>query len=810
MESQQDKPKKKVSLELPLIPLKDVVIFPHMIIPIFLNEESDMKAVDEALAADRKIFLAALRVEEDKEEADQLSHCYEVGTICTIMRTRHLPDGRRKVLVQGLERAQIVQTVKLGKYTSVSLNNLPDQNQSESFNELEALLRAVRWSLEKVVSLGRILSPDILMVLEDVSEPGRLADLIAANLGLKILEAQEVLAESSTLTRLQKIHLFLSKEIEVYEMQTRIQSQAKQEIGKMQKEHYLREQIRALRTELGDGDSKDEIDSLWKEFEQVKLSDQARNEVSRQLNRLERMHQDSGEAALVRQHIETILRLPWNIESKDQSDLLKVIEVLDGDHFGLQQVKDRIIEYLAVKILNSKVKGPILCFVGPPGVGKTSLGESIARAIGRKFSRISLGGVRDEADIRGHRKTYVGAYPGRIIQSIKQAGTNNPIIMLDEIDKLGSDHRGDPAAALLETLDPEQNIKFTDHYLGVDFNLSKIMFIANANSLDTIPLALRDRLEIIEVSGYSEQEKLEIAKKFLISKQAKENGLTDYKIYFEHEGLIELIRGYTRESGLRGFEKKIASVFRKIARSIAESSDKELGKTWKVSKADVTSYLGSKLFQNTSPELGIGVSFGLAYTPQGGDVLTIETTLIDNQAKQGNLVLTGCLGDVMKESALAALNYIRSHQLDLGIDSQLIQNNDIHIHVPQGAIPKEGPSAGVALVSSILSSLLKKEIFIKCCMTGEVTLHGRVLGVGGLREKILAARREKVYNLFLPLQNKETVLSFPKTVTKNLNIIFVSHFKEIFIHIFPLKTKKSKKKEITNSPKKSCEEGLSS
>ena len=505
-----------VNTVMPLLPLKDIVVFPHMIVPVFINEDLCINAVEHALAHQRKIFLSAFKVANEGGAALASSleppfDVYDCGTVCSIMRTRKLPDGRMKVLVQGVAKGELEELVGTEPFPSVRVKFMEEPVIVKNTPEIEAMIRATRENLEKVVSLGKVLSPDILMVLEDVTDPGRLSDLVAANLGLKVHEAQSILAIYSPAERLRHVHRFLSREIEVYQMQVRIQSQAKEEISRMQREHYLREQMRAIKTELGDGDGKEEIDVLWKKMDDVKLSVEAKEECSRQLRRLERMHSDTSEAALTRTHVETMLALPWEISTEDKLNLKDVKTVLDTDHYGLDQVKDRIIEYLAVKKLNPKAKSPIICFVGPPGVGKTSLGRSIARAMGRHFSRISLGGVRDEADIRGHRKTYVGAYPGRIITSLKQAKSCNPVIMLDEIDKMGADHRGDPSSALLEVLDPEQNKNFVDHYLGVAFDLSDVFFIANCNTLDTIPGPLRDRLEIIEVSGYSEEEKLIIS-----------------------------------------------------------------------------------------------------------------------------------------------------------------------------------------------------------------------------------------------------------------------------------------------------------
>ncbi len=778
--------------QIPLLPLKDIVVFPHMIVPVFINEELCINAVEAALERGRKIFLSAFKVAGSDGEGLESSlqppfDVYDVGTVCSIMRTRRLPDGRMKVLVQGLSKGVVEKLESTEGYPCVRVKVLQEAAIANSSSEVEATIRVVRENLEKVVSLGKVLSPDILMILEDVTEPGRLADLVAANLGLKVQEGQAILSVTSPIERLKRVHAFLAREIEVYQMQVRIQSQAKEEIGRMQREHYLREQMRAIKSELGDADGKEELDALWKKVEEVALSSEAKEEVSRQLRRLERMHQDTSEAALTRTHIETILALPWKQVSQDNLDIHHVKKVLDEDHYGLDQVKDRIIEYLAVKKLNPEAKSPIICFVGPPGVGKTSLGRSIGKAMGREFVRISLGGVRDEADIRGHRKTYVGAFPGRVVQSLRQAGKCNPIIMLDEIDKLGSDHRGDPASALLEVLDPEQNSNYVDHYLGVAFDLSKVMFIANANTLETIPHALRDRLEIIEVSGYSEEEKLIIANQYLIPKQLRENGLNEDRLVFSKTSVTTIINNYTRESGLRGLEKQIASVCRKIARQYAESVETKNGAesaAVKLTPALVQKHLGAERygaeFYHMDPM--IGVSLGLAYTQYGGEVMAIETNLI--KTGRHKLVLTGKLGEVMKESAQAALSFIRARAVEFGIDLEYLNSHELHVHVPAGAVPKDGPSAGTAMATSMLSALLGVAPASKTAMTGEITLHGKVLAIGGLKEKLLAAQREGIERVILPEKNRATYTELPANVKKKLHVEFVKEYSQVFELMF--------------------------
>ena len=778
-----------VTPEMPLLPLKDIVVFPHMIVPVFINEDLCINAVEYSLAHQRKIFLSAFKVQGEVSPGLESSlqppfDVYDMGTVCSIMRTRKLPDGRMKVLVQGLGKARVLELTSSEPFPSVRVHTIEEPSLVKNSAETEAIIRATRENLEKVVSLGKVLSPDILMVLEDVTDPGRLSDLVAANLGLKVQEAQSILAIQNPVERLKTVHRYLSREIEVYQMQVKIQSQAKEEISRMQREHYLREQMRAIKSELGDTDGKDDIEAMWKRAEEVKLSTEARDEVTRQIRRLERMHSDTSEATLTRTHVETILALPWEKRTEDQLNLKQVKSVLEEDHHGLDQVKDRIIEYLAVKKLNPTAKSPIICFVGPPGVGKTSLGRSIAKAIGREFSRISLGGVRDEADIRGHRKTYVGAYPGRVITSLKQAGSLNPLVMLDEIDKLGSDHRGDPSAALLEVLDPEQNKNFVDHYLGVAFDLSEVMFIANCNTLDTIPAPLKDRLEIIEVSGYSEEEKMTIANQFLIPKQLKETGLLQEEVIFTKQGLTTIINSYTRESGLRGLEKQIASVCRKIARQYAEDEGQDKRKVLQLTPNMIQKHLGAKKFDDDFYHLDpvIGVALGLAYTSYGGEVMAIETNLLP--APRGKLVLTGQLGEVMKESAQAAMSYIRAKAHVFGISPEKLANYEIHVHVPAGAVPKDGPSAGIALATSILSALLEKAPAPKVAMTGEITLHGKVLPIGGLKEKVLAAQREGIGHVLVPEKNRAVFEHLTQNVRSRIQVTFVNYYEFVLDIIF--------------------------
>lgn len=787
------------NLSLPLLPLKDIVIFPHMIIPVFVHEELCINAVEESLASERKIFLSAFKVPNEIGEGleshiDPPFDVYDIGTVSTIMRTRKLPDGRMKVLVQGLFKAKALELKQTQPCPIVEVKTLAEPDVTNISSETEALTRMVKEALEKLLSFGKIVSPDILMLLSDISDPARLADLVASNLGLKVHESQKILATINPIDRLKVVYGYLMREIEVYQMQIKIQNQAKDEITKLQKEHYLREQIKAIKNELGDLNDQEEIEALWQKVETVKLTDEAKEEVTKQIKRLERINQDSSEAALTRTYIDTILSLPWGIETNDNLDLKNAQKVLDEDHFGLKDVKNRIIEFLAVKKLNSAIKSPILCFVGPPGVGKTSLGKSIARAMGRHFSRISLGGIRDEADIRGHRKTYVGAFPGRIIQSIKLAGSSNPVIMLDEIDKVGADHRGDPAAALLEALDPEQNKNFIDHYLNVSFDLSKVMFIANANQLDTVPPALKDRLEIIEISGYTHEEKIAIAEQYLVPKELAENGLDKNKIIFNKSAISTIISNYTRESGVRGLEKKIAAICRKIARNIAENDDIKKSFYIKLTSKSITKYLGAEEYieelYNTDPS--VGVALGMAYTPYGGEILTIETNKIPSESYK--LILTGKLGEVMKESAQTAISYLKAQAPKFGIDPKVFDKHEFHIHIPMGAIPKEGPSAGIAITTSILSCILNMPPEGKIAMSGEITLRGNILPVGGMKEKLLAALREKIPTVIIPQKNKAIYMELPNSVKRDLQINFVQNYEEVFEIVFPSQYEKIEQK----------------
>jgi ATP-dependent Lon protease len=743
-----------------------------MIIPLFVGREMSVKAVDSALAGDRMILLATqFEISEEDPPPDKI---YNVGTVAMIMRMLKLPDGRVKILVQGLAKARITEFVSEKPYYSVRIERLNDTPHLDSTLETEALIRTVREQLAKVVELGKQISPEVIVILENIQDPGSMADLIASNLGLKVADAQLLLETVDPIARLTKVNELLNREVELLSVQAKIQSAAREEMGKNQREYYLREQMRAIQSELGDGDGKEELVEIRKAIESAKMPETVQKEAFKQLGRLENMHPDAGEAGIIRTYLDWLVEIPWSKSSRDSLDILRAEKILNDDHFYLDKIKERILEFLAVRKLKKKMKGPILCFVGPPGVGKTSLGKSIARAMNRKFVRISLGGVRDEAEIRGHRRTYIGALPGRIIQGMKQAGTNNPVFMLDELDKLGYDYKGDPSSALLEVLDPEQNHSFSDHYINQPYNLSNVMFIATANQIDPVPSALRDRMEVINLSGYTEEEKLEIARRFLVPRQTKENGLKGKNISFDDDAIAEIIAKYTREAGLRNLEREIGTVCRKIARKVAEGNKR----VTKVSAKNLNTYLGAPKYMREEDldKNEIGVVNGLAWTPVGGEILHIEASQM--QGKSG-LTLTGQLGDVMKESAQAAHSYIRAHAAELHIKPEFFQEHEIHVHVPAGAIPKDGPSAGVAMATALVSVITRIPVRKDVAMTGEITLRGKVLPIGGLKEKILAAVRSEMKTVLIPAQNKKDLEDIPPEILKKIKIVPVRMIDEV-------------------------------
>ncbi len=763
--------------ELPVLPLRDLVIYPHMVFPIFVGRDFSLKAVDEAVNKYNRYIFLVLQKDKDIDNPNK-EDIYQIGTVATILRTMNLEDNRVKILVQGVGRGRIVELKKEDGYFKGKIEILKEPEIEEDL-EIEALKHSIKDLLNRAVQLGKQILPDLLEIIKSVEEPGKLADLVASILEQKTEQAQEILEITDTKERLRKVHDLLLKEVRLLELQQKIRDAAREHMERDQKEYFLRQQIKAIQEELGEKDEKqEEIENYKKKIEEAGMPEEVRKEAEKQLKRLEKMHPDSAEAGVIRTYLDWLVELPWNKRTKDKLDLKRAKKILDKDHYNLEKVKDRILEYLAIQKLRKGkgIKGPILCFVGPPGVGKTSLGKSIAKALGRKFIRQALGGVRDEAEIRGHRRTYVGAMPGRIIQGIKQAGTKNPVFMLDEVDKLDSDFRGDPASALLEVLDPEQNKEFVDNYIGLPFDLSEVLFVCTANRIDTIPRPLLDRMEVIRIPGYSEEEKLYIAKNYLIPRQLKETGLSKRYVEFTDSGLQYLIRHYTREAGVRSLERQINAILRKIAKEIALKGKK---KKYRITKSLVKKLLGAPLYMPEKEEKDqIGVVHGLAWTAVGGEILKIEATKMPGK---GNLVLTGSLGDVMKESAMTALSYIKSKSKEYGIDPQIFQKYDIHVHVPAGAIPKDGPSAGISIATAICSVLMELPVRSDVAMTGEITLRGNVLPVGGLKEKILAAKRTGIKNVILPKDNRDEVMEdLPTFVRKDLNLIFVEHVEEVF------------------------------
>ncbi len=759
---------------VPMMAVRDVVVFNYMIIPLFVGRPGSVEAVAEAVEGNKLLMLVTQKdATRDTPDQDDL---YQVGMVSMIMRTLKLPDGRLKVLVQALSKAKIRSYQQKEPFYRVEIELLDEPEITEISVETEALMRMVREQTEKIMSLRGILSSDLMMIINNIEEPGRLADLVGSNLRLKIAESQQILETIDPVKRLALVADLLRKELEVSTVQAKIQSDAKEEMSKSQREYFLREQIQALKRELGDDDGySQEIEELQKSLKKKKMPKYAKKEARKQLKRLEMMHPDASEATIVRTYLDWFLDLPWKESSKDRLDLPVAAEVLDEDHYGLEKIKERILEYLAVRKLNEKTKGPIICFVGPPGVGKTSLGQAIAKAMGRKFYRLSLGGMRDEAEIRGHRRTYIGALPGRILQGLKTTGTNNPVFMMDEIDKVGDDYRGDPSSALLEVLDPEQNSSFSDHYMNLPFDLSRVMFITTANRSDTIPGPLLDRMEVIQLSGYTLEEKKVIARKYLLPRQIEENGIKARQIKLNDMILEIIISKYTHEAGVRNLERALGKICRKIARKVAEG-----GKgPYSVSPNTLEKYLGPPKYTpetelDTSAQPGLVI--GLAWTEVGGELLHIETAVFPGK---GNLILTGQLGDVMKESAQAALSYCRGRKDDLGIDAEYFESTDIHIHVPAGAIPKDGPSAGITMTTALFSAISGRPVSKNLAMTGEVTLRGRVLPIGGLKDKALAALRAGITRVIIPQDNKKDLVEIPEELRRKITFYPVEHMDEV-------------------------------
>jgi len=768
--------KLRIPKNLPILLLRDIVVFPYMVAPLFVGREKSKNAIDNSLSSHRMILLLTqkdMEIEEPKKE-----DVYEVGTVALIMRMLKLPDGRVRILTQGIIQARIETFEEDKPYYSAKVKVIHKPEEDKKSIETEALIRNVRSGLEKATSLGKNIPPEVLIIAANVEESGRLADLTAANLDLKINEAQEILEIIDPVERLKKVYELLTQELELLDVQSKISSEAKGEMDKLQKQYFLRQQMKAIQKELGEeSELQEEIKGYQEKLNKLRVSQEVKEELKKQINRLSQMHPESAETAVVRNYLDWMFDLPWNKSTVDNLELKKAELILDEDHYGLKKVKERIIEYLSVRKLSKRIKGPILCFVGPPGVGKTSLGRSIARSQGRKFIRISLGGVRDEAEIRGHRRTYVGAMPGRIIQSLKRAGSNNPVFMMDEVDKIGADFRGDPSSALLEVLDPEQNNSFRDHYLGVPFDLSKVMFITTANLLDPIHPAFRDRMEILNLPGYTEEEKLQIALRHLVPKQIKENALDEKLISFSKGAIKKIISLYTREAGVRNLEREIASVCRKTARKVAEGKEK----LTKVTSQNIESFLGpSRIFRDhLLYKDQVGVATGVAWTASGGEILFVEATKMRGK---GNLTLTGSLGDVMKESAQAALSYTRSHAKEFGIKDEIFSQKDFHIHIPEGAIPKDGPSAGITIATALISVCSDVKVKRDVAMTGEITLRGNILPVGGIKEKVLAAQRTGVKEMILPKENKKDLIDIPKKIKKEMHFIFVEESKDVFKH----------------------------
>lgn len=766
--------------EYPLMPLRDIVIFPTVVQPLFVGRHFSIRAIEEANKKNRLIFLVLQKdkdIEEPKEE-----DIYKVGVVAHILRTVPIEDSRVKILVQGLKRGIIKNLKWNGDFWVAEIEVIDDKDipPEEQTLEDKALVKAVKESIDKLVSLGKQIIPDLVVLIKEIEELGKLADIVASVLDIKSNQAQEILEILDPRERLKKVHRLLQDEIGLMEVKQRISEIAREKMEKEQREYFLRQQLKAIQEELGEaGGIKAEIEEYNKKFEEIKpcLPEEGIKEIEKNIRRLERLHPDSAEAGVIRTWLDWVLDLPWCTKTEDNYDLERAREILDRDHYDLEKVKDRIIEYLAIRKLTQGKDSPtqIVAFVGPPGVGKTSLGRSIAEALGRKFVRIALGGIRDEAEIRGHRRTYVGAMPGRIIQAIKQAGTKNPVIMLDEIDKLAISFQGDPAAALLEVLDPEQNKKFTDLYIGIPFDLSEVIFICTGNRADTIPTPLLDRMELITLSGYSEEEKLFIAKKHLIPKLIPLHGLKHEEVEFTDEAILEIIRGYTREAGVRNLQRQISAVLRKLAVKKLQGQQGP----FKITPELVKKLLGVSRYRPEKEKKPlIGVATGLAWTEVGGEIMFIEATKMKGK---GSVVLTGSLGDIMKESAQAALSFIRSKAEDYGIEPDIFSQVDIHVHVPEGAVPKDGPSAGVAIATALLSLFANIPVRMDVAMTGEITLRGRVLPVGGLKEKILAAKRAEIYEVILPAKNKDEVMEeLPEYVREKMTLHFVDNLDEVF------------------------------
>ena len=760
---------------LPLLPLRDIVVFPHMVAPLFVGREKSVNALSDAMNKDKNVFLATqTKAGIDNPGEEDIS---PVGTIGKVLQLLRLPDGTVKALVEGQTRARIVSFIDNQDFFQVELEKIATHGLPLA--EAEALTRSVQDSFEEYAKLNKSISKELISNVASISDPSQMADTVAAHFSFKIEDKQRLLDTIDLSERMALLLSLIKMEIEVFRMDQRIKSRVKEQMEKTQKNYYLNEQMRAIKKEMGaEDDAADEIRELEDKINKKKMSKEATEKVEQELKKLKMMTPMSAEATVVRNYIDWIISLPWYETTEVADDLDESEKILDEDHYGLEKPKERILEYLAVQALVKKIRGPILCFVGPPGVGKTSLAKSISRATGREYVRLSLGGVRDEAEIRGHRRTYIGALPGKIIQSLKKAGVNNPVFCLDEVDKMSMDFRGDPSAALLEVLDPEQNFSFNDHYLDLDYDLSDILFITTANTLPDIPLPLQDRMEIIRLPGYTEYEKYNIAEGFLVPKQIKNNGLAEKNVSFSKNAILTIIRRYTREAGVRNLEREISSVCRKLAREALKERDKT---EFKVNEKSIAKYLGPFRFRQEQVEEKdqVGMVTGLAWTQVGGELLFIETLIMPGK---GKLTVTGKLGDVMQESAQAALSYVRSRAGILMIEDEFYKKFDIHIHIPEGAIPKDGPSAGISMCTSLVSALTKRKVYRDIAMTGEITLRGRVLPIGGLKEKIIAAHRGGIKKILIPKENEKDLKDVPKTISNQLEIVSVEHMDEVLSH----------------------------
>jgi ATP-dependent Lon protease len=800
--------KSSETYKLPLLPLRDLIIFPHMMMPLFVGREKSINALEEAMSKQTDIVLSAQR--DAKTNNPEPSDIYDVGTVGTIIQLLRLPDGTVKVLVEGKRRVHIEKFIAGENFFTVEVTDLPEKVESPV--EAQALMRSVKATFEQYVKLNKRIPPEILMRVSTIEAVGELADIIVAQLNLKLEDKQKILEVADPGKRLEQLLNLMTGEIEILEVEKKIRTRVKKQMERSQKEYYLNEQMQAIQKELGEKDDyQAELADLEEATRKKKFSEEAREKTLKEIKKLKMMSPMSAEATVVRNYIDWMLGLPWLNYSVDKHDLKKAEAILDDDHWGLEKVKERILEHLAVQAIAPEMKGPILCLVGPPGVGKTSLARSIAKALNKNFARISLGGVRDEAEIRGHRKTYVGAMPGKILQALRKVDTGNPILLLDEIDKMSNDFRGDPSSALLEVLDPEQNSTFNDHYLEVDYDLSKVMFVTTANSLHTIPRPLLDRMEIISLEGYIESEKFHIARKYLVPKQIKIHGLESRKVSIAEPSIRMLVRHYTRESGVRNLERQIANVCRKVAKVLikeeaiaeakstgkkataksatAKSAKATIGKGYVVTPTKLVELLGPHKYKHgkIEEESEIGLTNGMAYTEVGGDMLVIEAALVPGR---GKFTITGQLGDVMKESCSAAMSYVRSRGPLFGLDKEFFQNCDIHIHVPEGATPKDGPSAGIALTTSIVSAIMQIPVKRTVSMTGEVTLRGRVLPIGGLKEKVLAAHRGGIKTIIIPKENEKDLKDIPKEVLKDLKVILVDHVDQVLVNALEIKSPK--------------------